>query len=478
MTSLRRKAVDNALKVIDITIMSVTFLFSLYCFSPSDIPSRFLDFLSYKLSLINLIALVALVYGWISLFSQFGLYESRRFANLSKEMFDVFRAVSLGVLMVGAVSLLLGRGNVNRQVLLLFWVSCTLLTILARALFRRLIITLRNNGRNLRHVLFIGSNRQAIELAQKILSRRELGYKLVGFADDQQPAETIKEPHAKVVCSLDDLPEFLENHIVDEVYLMLPVGSYYERIRQVIRLCQELGIVCRVPSNWFEIHTLKTAAFELDDEPILTVYTGSRHQLSQLWLKRVIDFCMSAAALILLSPVFLLIAVLIKIDSPGPVFFVQDRIGYNRRRFKMIKFRTMIQGAEALQDELQDLNEADGPAFKIHDDPRVTRVGRFLRKTSLDELPQLINVLKGDMSLVGPRPLPVRDVNGIEKRWQKRRFSMRPGMTCLWQVGGRNQLSFEEWMKLDLEYIDRWSIQLDLKILAKTLPAIFKGTGV
>ena len=190
-----------------------------------------------------------------------------------------------------------------------------------------------------------------------------------------------------------------------------------------------------------------------------------------------IDIIFTATAFLLLSPLFLIIASLIKITSSGPVLFAQERIGYNRRKFKMIKFRTMVEDAEGMQEQLEYLNEADGPAFKIQDDPRITPVGRWLRRTSLDELPQLINVLRGDMSLVGPRPLPLRDVEGIEKRWQKRRFSMRPGLTCLWQIGGRNQVRFDEWMKLDLEYIDQWSIQLDFFIMAKTIPAVLKGTG-
>ena len=215
----------------------------------------------------------------------------------------------------------------------------------------------------------------------------------------------------------------------------------------------------------------------MDDEPILTVYTGSPHQLEYMWLKRLIDIVFASVTLLLFSPIFITIALLIKLTSAGPVFFKQERIGYNRRKFHMIKFRTMVDGADALQAQLEHLNEADGPAFKIENDPRITPIGRWLRRTSLDEVPQLINVLKGDMSLVGPRPLPVRDVLGIEQRWQKRRFSMRPGLTCLWQVGSRNQMLFEDWMKLDLQYIDQWSIRLDFLIIAKTIPAVIRGTG-
>jgi lipopolysaccharide/colanic/teichoic acid biosynthesis glycosyltransferase len=190
-----------------------------------------------------------------------------------------------------------------------------------------------------------------------------------------------------------------------------------------------------------------------------------------------IDFIGSAVLLVVLAPLLLLVALAIKLDSPGSVFFIQERMGYNKRRFRMIKFRTMSVDAEARMKEIEHLNESDGAAFKIRDDPRMTRVGRLLRKLSIDELPQLINVLFGDMSLVGPRPLPMRDVLGLNVAWQKRRFSVKPGLTCLWQVSGRSNLSFEEWMQLDLEYIDRWSLALDCQILLRTIPAILTAEG-
>jgi exopolysaccharide biosynthesis polyprenyl glycosylphosphotransferase len=477
MPNLKRKAIDNVTRILDIVLMLLTFLLALYLNAPKDIPADLLGFFTYKLSLINFIALLFLIWGWQHLFFKFGLYDPRRFSNIFKESFDIIKAVTIGVLLVGALSVAFGRTNVRQEVLVTFWISCSSLTLIERWLFRQYVIHLRTAGRNLRHVVFVGSNGRAIELAQKILSRDELGYRLLGFVDEYLHTKEAIGPKAKVLCSLEELPNYLEHHVVDEVFIVLPVNTFYEKIRDTISICQDLGIVCRVPSNWFEFQTLKTSALELDGEPILTVYTGSPHQLEYLWLKRLIDLSFTAIASLLLSPLFIIIASLIKWTSPGPVFFQQERIGYNRRKFQMIKFRTMVQDAEGMQDQLEHLNEADGPAFKIQDDPRITTIGRWLRKTSLDELPQLINILRGDMSLVGPRPLPVRDVDGIEKRWQKRRFSMRPGLTCLWQIGGRNQVRFDEWMKLDLEYIDQWSIQLDIYIIVKTIPAVIKGTG-
>ena len=190
--------------------------------------------------------------------------------------------------------------------------------------------------------------------------------------------------------------------------------------------------------------------------------------------------CLFVSSVILLglgAPLLAIVAVLIKLDSKGPVFFVQERMGYNKRRFSMIKFRTMTIDAEARMEEIEHLNEKNGPIFKIKNDPRITRVGKILRKFSIDELPQLFNVLIGDMSLVGPRPLSIRDALRLEELWQKRRFSVKPGLTCLWQISGRSNLSFEQWVELDLEYIDTWSLQLDWWILLKTVPAVIAARG-
>ena len=190
-----------------------------------------------------------------------------------------------------------------------------------------------------------------------------------------------------------------------------------------------------------------------------------------------LDIVASLVAILMLAPLFLVAGFLVKLTSQGPVFFVQERVGLNKRRFRLYKFRTMVADAEQWQREIEHLNEASGPVFKIKNDPRLTHVGKFLRKTSIDELPQLFNVLKGDMSLVGPRPLPLRDYERFDQDWQRRRFSVRPGITCLWQISGRSSIPFEKWMELDMEYIDHWSLGLDFKILAKTIPAVLKGAG-
>ncbi len=260
----------------------------------------------------------------------------------------------------------------------------------------------------------------------------------------------------------------------------LPLNTFYRQTQNIVRHCLEQGVLVRFLSDSFYLlRNMNLARVRFDDfegEVLLTVQNSSMAGWTIL-AKRAFDYLVALLLFVIFSPVFLLIAVLIKATSPGPVFFVQPRVGLNKRLFRMYKFRTMIPGAEDKQAELEHLNEVDGPVFKMRFDPRITSVGKFLRRTSLDELPQLINVLLGDMSLVGPRPLPMRDYQGFNSDWHRRRFSVRPGITCLWQVTGRCNLSFEDWMALDMYYIDQWSFGLDLKILIQTLPAIFREKG-
>jgi exopolysaccharide biosynthesis polyprenyl glycosylphosphotransferase len=252
--------------------------------------------------------------------------------------------------------------------------------------------------------------------------------------------------------------------------------SLYDESSRIVSLCEEQGIIVRCPSDIFNLKIARSNAEQFEDDSIITLSNGAMKGWRAL-VKRTLDFLFSVILLMILAPLFLLVSLAIKLTSPGPVLFIQKRVGINKRNFNLYKFRTMVHGAEKMQAKLEALNEVSGPVFKIKNDPRVTRIGKFLRKTSIDELPQLINVLKADMSLVGPRPLPIRDYNGFDKDWQRRRFSIRPGITCLWQINGRSTIPFEKWMKLDMEYIDRWSLGLDLKILLKTIPAVFRGSG-
>ncbi|HLK33369.1 MAG TPA: sugar transferase, partial [Terriglobales bacterium] len=241
--------------------------------------------------------------------------------------------------------------------------------------------------------------------------------------------------------------------------------------------CEEQGIEVCVLSDIFNLKKARPMVEDLEGASLITHYAGFAEGWA-LFVKRLFDVAISTCLLLALSPLMAVIALLIKVMSPhGPILFRQQRLGLNKRLFTIYKFRTMVPDAEQRIHTLEHLNEATGPVFKIKNDPRITPIGRILRKTSLDELPQLFNVLKGDMSLVGPRPLPGRDYRGFNEDWQRRRFSVRPGITCLWQVNGRNSVPFEHWMQLDLQYIDKWSLWLDFQILARTIPAVLKGSG-
>jgi exopolysaccharide biosynthesis polyprenyl glycosylphosphotransferase len=278
------------------------------------------------------------------------------------------------------------------------------------------------------------------------------------------------------VGNFEDLRQIIDRQVVDEVAIALPIKSHYLQIKTAIAHLEEQGVVVHLLSDFFTHQLARIVSQDFQGMPLLSLHSAP----AVCWrteVKRMIDVLGAVALLIISAPLLAAIAIAIRLDSRGPVFFTQERVGYNKRRFRMIKFRTMVVDAEARLKEIEHLNEKEGPIFKIRQDPRITRVGRILRKFSLDELPQLLNVLLGDMSLVGPRPLSTRDASKLEESWQKRRFSVRPGMTCLWQISGRSNLSFEEWVALDLKYIDSWSLQLDWLILLKTIPAVLTARG-
>jgi exopolysaccharide biosynthesis polyprenyl glycosylphosphotransferase len=275
---------------------------------------------------------------------------------------------------------------------------------------------------------------------------------------------------------VEQLNSVMAQQPVDEVLVALPIDKYGPLVETIVRQCEEQGIIVRVRTEMFNLQIAKSYADDLQGVSVMTIQSGPVDGW-QLVMKRLIDIVGSVVFLLVLMPLLAVVALLIRLDSSGPVLFVQERVGFNKRRFKLLKFRTMVVEADRQQQMLEHLNEAEGPVFKIKNDPRITRVGKFLRRFSIDELPQFFNVLKGDMSLVGPRPLPLRDVERIDAQWHKRRFSIKPGITCLWQVNGRSNISFSEWVRMDLDYIDKWSLGLDLLILMKTIPAVLKGPG-
>jgi exopolysaccharide biosynthesis polyprenyl glycosylphosphotransferase len=331
-----------------------------------------------------------------------------------------------------------------------------------------------------RNLFIVGTGPRTAELIRTIRSHVRWGIRIIGLLDeDLQRAVRFVSRHklagVATVGTLAQLPDLLRQYAVDEVVFVVP-RSWMSRIEQAVRACELAGVRATVAVDLFNLRVARSLSSDLNGIPLISFDTAPTDQW-QLAVKRVVDVSVSSLALLILLPLLPLVALVVKATSPGPILFRQIRCGLNGRRFTLYKLRSMAADAEAKQAELAHLNELNGPVFKATNDPRLTPIGKWLRKTSIDELPQLVNVLKGEMSLVGPRPPLPSEVEQYEP-WQRRRLSMRPGITGYWQVNGRNHIrDFDKWMALDLEYIDRWSLGLDLKILLKTVPAVLVGKG-
>jgi len=411
---------------------------------------------------------------WYGLLSLQGLYESFRTRRFTEIVWIIIKTGFFATLITGTMIFVLKLTYVSRTVIFFFSAISVSFLSLEKAILIQGFKHARLGENSYKHLLLVGTGKRAERFVQMVKEHREWGIKIIGLIDDEPEKIGAEVSNIKVIGLLKDIPDILHEKIVDEVVFIIP-RSWLSRIEKSILSCEKEGIKVSVAVDLFNFKIGKLQATDLGGIPLMRLETtpGSPWQL---FIKRGIDIIVSFAGLVLLAPVFLLTALVIKLSSRGPLFFKQERNGMNGRKFTLLKFRSMVVGAEEMRDELLALNEMDGPVFKIRNDPRITGIGKFLRKTSLDELPQLINVLNGDMSLVGPRPLPLVEVANFEA-WQRRRLSIRPGVTCFWQISGRNEIGFEEWMKLDLEYIDNWSLGLDIKILINTVPVVLFGTG-
>ncbi|MBI5740246.1 MAG: sugar transferase [Nitrospirae bacterium] len=431
------------------------------------------ELLHARVEIINVILVLVLMTGWHLIFNGFLLYRSRRIHGRVQEICDIIKATTAGALIIALFGIFFSIDVITTRFIVVFWLTSTLSTISFRGFLRYFLSKTRAFGRNLRFILIVGTNQRAYDFADMIEERKESGYRLIGFIDKE-----IYKPNRliNILGTLEDFPSLAKNNVIDEVVISLPIKSYYDEISKIVFKAEEHGIVIRYLSQMFNTKVAQSRSDVFEEYAVMTMSSGPQSGW-QLITKRVLDMAFSTTCIILLSPLMLFITLLIKLTSPGPVLFVQDRVGYNKRLFRLYKFRTMVINAEQLQSELESHNEMEGPVFKIRNDPRVTKVGRLLRKFSLDELPQLFNVVKGEMSLVGPRPLPIRDFNNFHEDWLHRRCSVIPGMTCTWQISGRNNINFEEWIKLDMQYIDNWNLVNDFMILIRTIPAVFKGVG-
>lgn len=474
MTSLHRQILVFMLPVSDLTLLGLTLYVSIF---GRDAFIRISVLAGRTIHVHTIAALVVLFFAWNVFFSLMGLYRSKRLEPVRAQIGDMVWAAVAASLILAAIGFTFHVHIVTPIILLRFLLLNVCSLIAVRATMRQILRFARLRGRNLRNVVVVGTNERATAFAQNLLMRTELGYRVVGFVDDAWvgPRSEWFGPSA-MVSSIAAFPSYLRAQIIDEVVIALPVKSFYEQANDVIRTCREHGVIVRVLTSLFGNSTPLNTNHDLGPAPVVT-FSSVPMDTMRLVIKRAVDIIGSSVLLMVASSLMLAAYLLVKLDSKGPALFAQERIGLNKRRFRMYKFRTMVVDAEKAQRQLESENEAQGPVFKIKNDPRITRVGRLLRKTSIDELPQLFNVLKGDMSLVGPRPLPIRDYQGFNQDWQRRRFSVRPGITCLWQVSGRSSISFDQWMRLDMEYIDRWSLWLDINILVRTIPAVVKGAG-
>jgi len=412
---------------------------------------------------------------WVIVLDRLKGYTHQRFTSIHKEFSLVFKATTIGVFVFFASFFIFRFQYVPRTYIFIFSIINFVCLAFEKMILFRIAEIIRKKGKNRKKILVVGTGNEAITFVKTVKKNMAWGLDIVGFLSNKDEEREQTLFGKKILGTFSDVPEVLHEKIIDEVIISVS-DEEFPLIKEVLETCEREGIQVRLNSDFFG-HLVKRVSVDyIHSLPIVSFYSTSNDEWA-LYLKRFMDLFISAFLLIFLSPLFMLIAVLIKLTSKGSIFYEWNVVGLNKKPFRSWKFRTMVQDADLLKEMLMKMNEMKGPVFKIKKDPRVTKVGWFLRKFSLDELPQLWSVLIGDMSLVGPRPAGPHELLQYES-WQRRKLSVKPGITCFWQARGRGKINdFDEWAKLDLEYIDNWSIWLDLKILLMTIPAVLSGRG-
>lgn len=410
---------------------------------------------------------------WIVCMEFTGAYDSMRRRRFSSIFWGLVEASLFAIFIFSAAAFLMKWEILSRTFVVVLFLLGTLILAAERWGALYLLRRARRKGYNYRVLLIVGSGPRAEKFGREIQSHPEWGMRVLGYVDE--PSRIGMQVNSgAVIGGFDDLPRLLDDNVVDEVVFLMP-RRWLARLEEYIKACEKVGVKATVAVDFFDTAIARPVLQDMNGWPLLT-FDSTPNDYFALMVKRMLDIAGALAGIVLLSPLFLSVAAAIRISSPGPVFFRQVRCGLNGRTFEILKFRTMVVDAEQKLTELRDRNEVGGPVFKIRNDPRITGIGRLLRRSSLDELPQLFNVLRGDMSLIGPRPPLPSEVEKYE-RWQRRRLSMRPGIACIHEVTARNNTDFALWMKMDLEYIDNWSLGLDVNILVRTVAAVIKGTG-
>jgi exopolysaccharide biosynthesis polyprenyl glycosylphosphotransferase len=426
------------------------------------------------------VAAVLYAATWVTALWLNDLYRLRARLTFRRDLLDIVRAELLVAVGVFSILFVAKLPDVSRVFLLLLFAAQVAFTLTTRSVLRLLFSWARQRGYNLRFVLIIGGGPAAQSFADLLESHRELGLRVIGHLVDEvgatdvpgQPPRMVAERLSRPILGQpDEIAEVLHGRVVDEVAICLEGGAS-ARIEPITRLCEQEGKIVRIPIT-VGLVVPHGRAEEFDGVLVMSLVHGPERTLALL-AKRFSDVAVAIVALIVLSPVLVVASLWLRITEGPPVLFSQVRVGLHGRQFRIHKFRTMVPDAEARYAEVAGLSDTKGAAFKMIDDPRVTRIGRLLRRTSIDELPQLWNVIRGEMSIVGPRPAPPREVAGYDV-WHRRRLSMKPGITGLWQVESRFDEEFDARAALDLAYIDRWSLWLDFKIMLRTVPAMLQG---
>jgi exopolysaccharide biosynthesis polyprenyl glycosylphosphotransferase len=429
------------------------------------------------------VVLLMIIIIWHVTFNVYGVYRTYRTRTYAQIFWNMTTAVSIGMLILGLCLYFFRITAVSRLMIGLFFALNIVLLAASKGIVYRILTHFREKGFNSRNLLIVGSRERAKDVIESVGDHLVSGYRVLGCLDtDPREVGKVVKKGLRVIGTVDQLKRILLKQVVDELVFAMPLTKI-NNADKCIAVAEEMGVAVRILPDW-QIHKLmyNPAIAHIRFQDFLGLPTMGLHSTptdyGELIIKNAIDYIFAGIATLLSLPLFLVVAAAIKTASKGPVFFKQERCGLNGRKFMLYKFRTMRADAEERRQELRTLNEADGPVFKIKNDPRIIPfVGTFLRKTGFDELPQLINVLRGEMTLVGPRPPIPSEVEEYDI-WQRRRLSMKPGLTCIWQsTSNRNDVGFEDWMKMDLSYIDNWSLELDLRILLKTAAVVLTGAG-
>ena len=411
---------------------------------------------------------------WFFTLRMFRVHHSHRTTSVLPYIRVFVKAVAMGIIFLVTVSYLLDPTFVSRLFIAIFAVLNVAFLIMERLALVALLRHFRRQGYNYRNILIVGTTEKAASFVRAIERHAEWGYRILGFLTEQ--ADLVGETFCgrPVLGPVERLQEHIIEEVADEVVLA-PEKASMETIEKCVRCCELFGIKSVLLAELFETKIATVKLDELDGIPLLSFETIPMRGVDQ-FSKRAFDLTVSVFGILFFAPVMVAVVFYLLLREGRPVTFSQVRCGLNGRQFKLYKFRTMVTDAEAIKPRLKEMNEQSGPVFKIRNDPRITPVGRFLRRWSLDELPQLVNVVKGDMSIIGPRPALPEEVKAYEP-WQMRRLSVKPGMTGIWQTSGRSEVSFDRWIKMDLEYIDNWSVRLDIRIFLKTIPAVLGRRG-